>query len=90
MFENQVNPCLKRPYAGVGTEQPVAVVYLKLKRDGTVDGMPVPEGTPSTPFLRADMESVIRAIIQCQPYKLPLAHYEEWKFWAPMFRPKGS
>jgi hypothetical protein len=30
----------------------------------------------------------LRAIIECQPYKLPAALYEEWKYFAPVFKEK--
>jgi colicin import membrane protein len=47
--------------------------------------MPVPEGTPATPYLKVYQESALRAIIECQPYKLPAAFFEEWKYFAPVF-----
>ncbi len=69
-------------------EEPEAVFDIRLKRDGTLEGAPVPEGAPATPFLRVYQESALRAIIECQPYKLPAAIYEEWKYFAPVFDPK--
>jgi outer membrane biosynthesis protein TonB len=33
-------------------------------------------------------ESAYRAIIECQPYNLPAAMYEEWKYFAPVFKEK--
>jgi len=47
--------------------------------------MPVPEGTPATPYLRVYQESALRAIIECQPYNLPPAYFDEWKYFAPVF-----
>ena len=38
-----------------------------------------------TPYLRVYQESALRAIIECQPYKLPAAFFEEWKYFAPVF-----
>ena len=35
-----------------------------------------PEGSPSTPYLRVYQESALRAIIECQPYNLPAAFFE--------------
>jgi len=85
MFKQQVERCWKKPYGGIEAQKSEAVFEIKLKRDGTLEGMPVPEGTPATPYLRVYQESALRAIIECQPYKLPAAFFEEWKYFAPVF-----
>ena len=85
MFKSQVERCWKKPYGGIEAQQTEAVFEIKLKRDGTLEGMPVPEGTPATPYLRVYQESALRAIIECQPYNLPAAYFDEWKYFAPVF-----
>ncbi len=85
MFKQQVERCWKKPYGGIEQQKSEAVFAIRLKRDGTLEGMPVPEGTPSTPYLRVYQESALRAIIECQPYRLPAAYFEEWKYFAPVF-----
>ena len=85
MFKQQVERCWKKPYGGIEAQKSEAVFAIRLKRDGSLEGMPVPEGTPATPFLRVYQESALRAIIECQPYKLPAAFFEEWKYFAPVF-----
>ncbi len=85
MFKQQVERCWKKPYGGIEAQKSEAVFNIRLKRDGSLEGMPVPEGTPSTPYLRVYQESALRAIIECQPYKLPAAFFEEWKYFAPVF-----
>ena len=85
MFKQQVERCWKKPYGGIEQQKSEAVFAIRLKRDGTLEGMPVPEGTPATPYLRVYQESALRAIIECQPYKLPAAFFEEWKYFAPVF-----
>ncbi|KRR01474.1 protein TolA [Bradyrhizobium jicamae] len=88
MFQRQVERCWKKPYGGIESQKPEVAFAIRLKRDGTLEGSPVPEGTPTTPFLRVYQESALRAIIECQPYKLPAAFYEEWKYFAPVFKEK--
>ncbi|MBR1283956.1 protein TolA [Bradyrhizobium sp. AUGA SZCCT0177] len=88
LFQRQVERCWKKPYGGIESQKPEAAFAIRLKRDGTLEGMPVPEGTPATPFLRVYQESALRAIIECQPYNLPAAFFEEWKYFAPVFREK--
>jgi len=85
MFKQQVERCWKKPYGGIEAQQTESVFAIRLKRDGTLEGMPVPEGTPATPYLRVYQESALRAIIECQPYNLPAAYFEEWKYFAPVF-----
>jgi outer membrane biosynthesis protein TonB len=85
MFKQQVERCWKKPYGGIESQKPEAAFAIRLKRDGTLEGMPVPEGSPGTPYLRVYQESALRAIIECQPYKLPAAFFEEWKYFAPVF-----
>ena len=85
LFQSQVERCWKKPYGGIEAQKSEAAFAIKLKRDGTLEGMPVPEGTPATPYLRVYQESALRAIIECQPYKLPAAYFDEWKYFAPVF-----
>jgi len=84
MFQQQVERCWKKPYGGIDAQKSEAAFAIRLKRDGRLEGMPVPEGTPATPYLRVYQESALRAIIECQPYNLPAAYFEEWKYFAPV------
>ena len=84
-FLEQVTRCWKTPYGGIESQKPEVVIDIRLKRDGTLEAPPVPEGTPTTPYLRVYQESALRAIIECQPYNLPAAYFEEWKYFAPVF-----
>ncbi len=85
MFKSQVERCWKKPYGGIEALQTEAAFTIRLKRDGTLEGMPAPEGAPSTPYLRVYQESALRAIIECQPYNLPAAFFDEWKYFIPVF-----
>jgi outer membrane biosynthesis protein TonB len=89
MFQRQVERCWKKPYGGIESQRPEVAFNIRLKRDGTLEGNPVPEGVPATPFLKVYQESAYRAIIECQPYNLPAAMYEEWKYFAPVFKEKN-
>ena len=85
MFKEQVERCWKKPYGGIESQNPEVAFEIKLKRDGTLESAPVPEGSPSTPYLRVYQESALRAIIECQPYNLPPQFFDEWKYFAPVF-----
>jgi outer membrane biosynthesis protein TonB len=86
MFRRQVETCWKKPYGGVEQERPEVAFNIRLKKDGTLEAMPTPDGTPSTNYARAYQESALRAIIACQPYNLPAQFFEEWKAFVPVFQ----
>jgi len=90
MFRQQVERCWKKPYGGVEAQKVEAVFTIKLKRDGTLETMPVPLPGGSSPYFRVYQESAQRAIIECQPYNLPAAFFDEWKFFEPAFTEKFS
>jgi colicin import membrane protein len=85
MFQSQVERCWKKPYGDPKVEKPEAAFEIKLRRDGTLDGIPVMEGTPASAYQRLYQQSALRAITECQPYNLPAAFYDEWKYFAPVF-----
>ena len=85
LFKSQVERCWKKPYGGIEAQTTEAVFAIKLKRDGTLEATPTAVTNPSTPYFRVYQESALRAIIECQPYKLPAAYFEEWKFFEPAF-----
>ena len=88
MFRQQVERCWKKPYGGVEQQMAEAVFSIRLKRDGTLEGVPVALGAPKTPYLRVYQESGLRAIIECQPYRLPPAFFDEWQSFEPGFTEK--
>lgn len=85
MFKQQVERCWKKPYGGIEAQMTEAIFSIKLKRDGSLEAQPAAISNPSTPYFRVYQESALRAIIECQPYKLPAAYFEEWKFFEPVF-----
>ena len=88
LFRQQVERCWKKPYGGIETRNFVAIFTIKLKSDGTLESTPAPMGGNNSPAFRAYQESAQRGIIACQPYKLPAAFFEEWKFFEGAFDEK--
>jgi outer membrane biosynthesis protein TonB len=85
LFKEQVLRCWKKPYGGIEAQRVEAEFSIKLKNDGTLEGMPAAQTAPSSPFQRVFLESGLRAIIDCAPYRLPPAFFEEWKYFNPVF-----
>ena len=90
MFQRQVERCWKKPYGGIESQKPEVAFAIRLKRDGTPRRITGAGRRPATPYLRVYQESALRAILECQPYKLPAALYEEWKYFAPVFKEKAD
>jgi hypothetical protein len=87
MFKKQVERCWKKPFNKDPTKVKIeAVFFLHLKRDGTLELPPRPEKPlRETPYLQAYQESALRALIACQPYDLPAADFDQWKYFSPVF-----
>ncbi len=86
MFRQQVEKCWKKPYGGVEVQQTIAEFEIRLKKDGTLETMPVALPGAATQFFRVYQDSARRAIIECQPYQLPAQYFDEWKFFIPAFQ----
>jgi outer membrane biosynthesis protein TonB len=85
MFKEQVQRCWKKPYGDVEAQRVQSEFSIKLKKDGSLEAMPVAQASPSSAFQRVFQESGLRAIIDCAPYQLPAAFFDEWKFFYPVF-----
>ena len=79
----QVAPCWNPPTGGRDVRRMTVVVSVQYNRDGRVIGLPV-AGTPSgttaanADYARAFAETARRAVLRCQPLKLPAELYELW------------
>jgi colicin import membrane protein len=90
MFKSQVERCWKKPYGGIEAQMTESIFSVKLRRDGSLETTPVAISNPTTPYFRVYQESALRAIIECAPYKLPTAFFDEWKFFEPVFTERRS
>jgi outer membrane biosynthesis protein TonB len=85
MFQQQVEHCWKKPYGGVEAQRIEVQFDIKLRKDGTLEAMPVAMTSPRSAFQRVFLESGLRAIIDCAPYRLPQAMFDDWKWFTPIF-----
>lgn len=58
---------------------------IKLKRDGMIENVSVVSISPDTPYAEAYLSSGLRALKDCQPYKLPEESYDKWRSFKPVF-----
>jgi hypothetical protein len=89
LFQTQVIRCWDKPRAGRQKNKTVTAEF-RIRRDGTLEEAPVGAGVAATDYAHAYRESARRAIVACQPYKLPAAFFDEWRDFEPMFSEQGS
>jgi outer membrane biosynthesis protein TonB len=75
----RIAQCWSPPPGGLGAEQIVVKLRLKLNEDGTLIGYPSVANSGSSPFFQAAADSAVRAVYQCQPYTLPSDKYALWR-----------
>ena len=88
MFKSQVERCWKKPYGGDAAVNVEAAFKIKLTRDGLLMEQPVADTPATSEFDTAYQKSAVKALNECQPYKLPIEHYDEWKYFMPVFSEK--
>jgi outer membrane biosynthesis protein TonB len=75
----RIAQCWSPPPGGLGAEQIVVKLRLKLNEDGTLVGYPSVANSGASPFFQAAADSAVRAVYQCQPYALPSDKYALWR-----------
>jgi outer membrane biosynthesis protein TonB len=75
----RIAQCWSPPPGGLGAEQIVVKLRMKLNEDGTLVGYPTVANRGSSPFFQAAADSAVRAVYQCQPYPLPSDKYALWR-----------
>jgi hypothetical protein len=89
-FKMQVQKCWNAPAGVANTEKLHVVLRLALARDGMLTTRPALIEGSASPHGPALVESAIRALGQCQPYRfLPQDRYEEWRVLDLTFSPNG-
>lgn len=75
----RIAQCWSPPPGGLGAEQIVVKLRLKLNEDGTLVGYPSIANRGASPFFQAAADSAVRAVYQCQPYTLPSEKFALWR-----------
>jgi hypothetical protein len=84
MFASQVSRCWIKPEAA-GNNAAEAVFKIRLTEAGRLAEEPSLDSSAASGYARAYQQSALRAINECQPYTLPIEHYDEWKYFMPVF-----
>lgn len=86
----QIKRCWSPPIGAANAESLIVTVRVGLSREGWLDGKPVlvaPNPVPNRLFQVA-FEEAARALIECQPFKMPAEKYDQWRDLEVVFNPK--
>ena len=87
-FRSQISRCWTPPVGGLGAEDIVVKLDIKLNRDGTLAQAPQIINAGSSQFFTAAADSAVRAVFQCQPYSMPAPKYDQWRSMTLNFDPR--
>jgi len=85
--------CWSPPPTTPEGERYIADVKVIFNPDGSLSGQPVLLNPPRDPAWRAHAESAVRAVLKCNPLKLPLEYapfFEQWKSKTIHFDPESA
>jgi outer membrane biosynthesis protein TonB len=84
----RIAQCWSPPPGGLGADDIVVKIRLKLNEDGTLVGYPSITNSGGSSFFQAAADSAVRAVYQCQPYTLPADKYSVWRDMILNFDPR--
>ena len=89
-LRRQIERCWSVPAGARDAEDLVVKVRFSLNPDGSLRGSPVivDGGIFRNEFHRVAAESALRAVLKCQPFKLPVEKYSRWRDMELTFNPK--
>ncbi|WP_088347865.1 MULTISPECIES: hypothetical protein [Rhodomicrobium] len=78
-FRAQIARCWTPPVGGLGGDAIIVKLRIELNQDGTLSRPPQLANSFDSPFFRPAADSAMRAIFQCQPYRMPPEKYGQWR-----------
>lgn len=75
----QISRCWAPPVGGLGSDAIIVKLRIALNEDGTLSRAPEVMNGHNSPFFPPAADSAVRAVFQCQPYRMPPAKYGEWQ-----------
>jgi hypothetical protein len=78
-FRAQISRCWTPPVGGLGGDAIIVKLRIMLNEDGTLGRAPEIANSYNSPFFRPAADAAVRAVVQCQPYRMPPEKYAEWR-----------
>ncbi|MEM8552866.1 MAG: cell envelope integrity protein TolA, partial [Pseudomonadota bacterium] len=84
----QMQRCWNPPIGLANAEDMIVVVQIRLGPDGSVVNIDRVGGSVGGALYDTASDSARRAVLQCQPYRLPVEKYDAWKDIQVTFDPR--
>jgi outer membrane biosynthesis protein TonB len=78
-FRAQIARCWSPPVGGLGGDAIIVKLRVMLSEDGRLTRPPELTNDGNSPFFRPAADSAIRAVLQCQPYRLAPEKFGQWR-----------
>ncbi len=78
-LRSQMQRCWTPPIGLANAQALVVTVQIRLSIDGSVESIERVGAQSPDPLFEVAADAARRAVLQCQPYRLPSAKYESWK-----------
>ena len=75
----QISRCWAPPAGGLGSGAIIVKLHIALNEDGTLSRAPEVVNGHASPFFTPAADSAVRAVFQCQPYRMPPGTYSQWR-----------
>lgn len=94
LFRSQASRCWREPADAPDPASLRVQVEVQLERDGSLSAPPRLVDSnrvlgSSNPYLRLAGERAVRAVIECAPYAMPAAQYQQWRRITVNFEPSN-
>jgi hypothetical protein len=87
-FRAQISRCWTPPVGGLGGDAIIVKLRIALNEDGSLTRAPEIDNDLASPFFRPAADSAVRAVMQCQPYRMPPEKYGQWRDMLLTFDPR--
>lgn len=78
-FIAQISRCWAPPIGGLGSDAIVVKLHIELNENGMLARPPQVANNDSSPFFMPAADSAVRAVLQCQPYRMPPEKFAQWR-----------
>ena len=87
-FRAKISQCWNPPVGGLGADAIKVKLRMQLRQDGSLSHEPQVVNRAGSPYFQAAADAAVRAVMLCQPYKLPARKYALWRDMILNFDPR--
>ena len=84
----KISQCWNPPVGGLGADAIKVKLRMQLSPDGSLSREPEVVNRAGSPYFQAAADAAVRAVMLCQPYRLPARKYALWRDMILNFDPR--